>query len=103
MRFRIPGRVITFGVLLALLCLSLPAAQPVAHARPYGWDSDSPPPPPGGDNDGVVVKAARITVTSYVASPGATSMATRNRVVIQGGYRGLLSLVRLGYWRLLIW
>jgi hypothetical protein len=102
MRFRIPGRTLAFGVLLALLCLALPVGQHVAIAKPIGWDNQTPP-PPNGDNDGVVVKAARFSVTGYTPSSSATSVTVSKPVMIPGGYRGLFALVRLGYWRLLIW
>jgi len=105
MRFRIPGRVIAFGVLLALLCL-LPASTHIASAKPIGWDNpNNLPPPPNGDNDGVVVKAARIPTNSVMTSSGSTSgTAPRWSIIRSGfsGFRGFAALVRLEYWWLIV-
>ncbi len=95
MRVLVQRRIIAFGILFALLCLT-PATSPPAFAKPISWEpKDSPdPPPPKGDGDGVIVKASSIQVDRDASS---TTVTSSGRTSVWSLMRGYLRLVRLGY------
>jgi hypothetical protein len=94
MRFLDPRRIISWGVLLAVLCL-VPLHAPPAVAKPAPWtDVDPNNPAPKGDGDGVVVKAGSIQTQSTSTSFSVTSVKRNSG----SSWFGLVfKLMRLGY------
>jgi hypothetical protein len=95
MRALDPRRIISWGVLLAVLCL-VPLSSPPAVAKPAPWQDVDPnnPQGPKGDGDGVVVKAGSIQTQSSSISLSAASVKRNSG----SSWLGLVfKLMRMGY------